>query len=471
MTTNTDNATFTNYLYAPVINYVNNTTVSNGVLALSVPNDLSSSPIITLAASNAVLDASSMGYVLATTFLDINSNPNSFLVTNGVLQILAATPAGTPQVLAGFGSIKGSVVSSGTISPGSPTAGGTLSISNGLTINAGASNIFDLSSDITKPGDQINVQGNVTLSGGSSITIQALNGVLTPGNYPLITYTGNLTNSSGGVVPPGPISDFTVGGTFFATSHATFVLSNNPGAVVLTILSLNNLNLTWRGDSVSNLWDITNSITWVSGAAPTNFFQLDNVTFDDSAPLGNDSVGLSGALVPTSILVNNSLTNYMFGGNGSIGGVGTLIKTGTGTLILTNSGANTYTGGTILSNGVLNVGIDSGANQNDSALGTGPVTVNSPAELHFGGNGGGTVVNHFIRNAITVNGGVIKADDGAQHLTNSTVTITAAGGALQTVFATKNLVLDSPLLGTGNVTILGGRAFRNQCGGWPGHTQ
>jgi len=63
------------------------------------------------------------------------------------------------------------------------------------------------------------------------------------------------------------------------------------------------------------------------------------------------------------------------------------------------------------------------------------------------------VVNHFVSNAITVNGGSIRVQDGAQHLTNSTVSITAAGASFQTLFATKNLVLDSPLTGTGTLTV------------------
>src|ERR1039458_3719526 len=76
--------------------------------------------------------------------------------------------------------------------------------------------------------------------------------------------------------------------------------------------------------------------------------------------------------------------------SGSIQGSVRLMKKGSGTLILTN-GANSYSGGTVLSSGVLNVGADSGGNQNDLALGTGPVTVNTFAELRFGGNTGAVV--------------------------------------------------------------------------------
>ena len=448
ITTNTDSATFTNYIYAPAITYLNNTTISNGVLALSVPNNLDNSPTITLAASTAVLDASNMGYI--TNLYDVNYNPYSLLITNGVFELLATTPLGTPQTLAGIGTIKGNgVISSGSINPGVGGANGTLSISNGLVINAGATNFFDLSDDpsgLVKPNDMIKVQGNVGLSGGSIITI---GGTPKVGTYVLIKYGGNLTNE-GGVVPSGPISNFTLAGGLSQYSRATMVLSNAPGEVDLIVVSLNNLNLTWTGDGVSNLWDVVNSYTWTNGGASIQFYQLDNVTFDDTANPTNDSVFLSGNLLPGAITVN-SVTNYILGGNGTIGGVGTLIKKGSGTLILTN-GANSYTGGTILSNGVLNVGSDSGGNQNDLALGTGPVTVNSPAELRFGGNTG-AVVNHFVTNSITVNGGIVKAQDGVQHLTNSIVTITANGGTFQTVFATKTLVLDSPVVGTGPLTI------------------
>ena len=259
VTINTDSATFTNYIYAPAISYLGSTTVSNGVLALSVPNNLDNSPTITLAASTAVLDASNMGYV--TNFNDINSNPDSALVTNGVFELLATTPLGTPQTLAGIGTIKGNgVISSGSINPGVGGANGTLSISNGLVINAGATNFFDLSDDpsgLVKPNDMIKVQGNVGLSGGSIITI---GGTLKVGTYVLIKYGGNLTNE-GGVVPSGPISNFTLAGGLSQYSRATMVLSNAPGEVDLIVVSLNNLNLTWTGDGVSNLWDVVNSYT------------------------------------------------------------------------------------------------------------------------------------------------------------------------------------------------------------------
>jgi len=455
ISTNTDSTTFTNYLYTPAIAHLNNTTVSNGVLALVVPNDLGNSPNITLAGTNAVLDTSNMGYV--TNFTDINNNANSALITNGVLTLLATTPNGSPQTLAGLGSLRGNgVISSGTINPGFPGLGGTLNLTNGLTVLAGATNYLDLSDDLTglvKPSDLINVQGNVTLVGNSVIGVGALNGNLKVGKYTLIKYTGNLINE-GGVVPSGAVANLSLGGVIPATARATMLLSNAPGELDLLVVSLNNLNLTWTGDGVSNLWDVVNSFTFTNFVNPIQFYQMDNVTFDNTpANPTNYTVLLSGIVAPGTLTVN-STSNYVFGGSGSIQGSVTLIKKGSGSLLLTN-GANTYSGGTILSNGVLSVGLDSGGNQNDLALGTGPVTVNTSAELRFGGNSG-AVVHHFVTNAIIVNGGVVKAQDGVQHLTNSTVTITGTGSTLEPMFATKNLVLDSPLLGTGDVTVASG---------------
>jgi len=219
--------------------------------------------------------------------------------------------------------------------------------------------------------------------------------------------------------------------------------------VDLIVVSLNTKNLTWSGDGVSNLWDVVNSFTFTNNGTPIQFYQLDFVVFDDTAT--NLTATLQGTVVPSSVTVNTS-TNYSFGGPGSIGGTGGLLKTGPGTLLLTN-GANSFTGGTVISNGLLSVGADSGGNQNDLALGPGPVTVSTAgAELRFGGNAGG-VVNHSITNAITLNGGIVKAQDGVQHLTNSTITVAAAGGTFQTVFSGKDLVLNSPVVGTGNLTV------------------
>ena len=166
-TTNSDFATYTNYLYNSLLAYYGNTTISNGVLALVVPNDLSNAFSITLAAPTAVLDASKMGYV--SNFTDAYGD-NSALVTNGTLRLYAG------QTLAGLGTIRGAVIAEAgsIINPGLPV--GVLTITNGAVFN-GTLN-FDLNRTSSPKADQIaapsvNVNGatiNVTNLGPDLVT-------------------------------------------------------------------------------------------------------------------------------------------------------------------------------------------------------------------------------------------------------------------------------------------------------------
>ncbi len=93
----------TNIVYTNTLTYLNTTTVSNGVLALSAPANLNSNTVITLAGTTAVLDASAMGYGVSQ--LDANAVlTNKFLVTNGVFEVISG------QTLAGFGTLQASNV-------------------------------------------------------------------------------------------------------------------------------------------------------------------------------------------------------------------------------------------------------------------------------------------------------------------------------------------------------------------------
>jgi autotransporter-associated beta strand protein len=352
----------------------------------------------------------------------------------------------------GSGTIKASsVVNNGTINPGYAGIAGTLTLSNNLVVNQGATNYFDLSDNASgTPSDLIKVTGNVGFQGSSIIGIGALNGTIVSGTYPLIRYTGIVTNETG-VVPAGPISNVMLGGDMANTTRATMSVVNASGEIDLTVSSINSSNLIWTGSDTTNTWDVvlTSNFKDAASGLASQFFQFDNVTFNDTGV--TNQLYLVGSLAPNSITVSSS-SNYIFGGPGSIIGDGSLSKSGTGSLLLTNGSANAFAGGTVINGGIIKAGVESGGNQNDRALGIGPVTINTGGQLRLGGNSGG-VVQHFITNNIVINGGTLYVADGNQHLTNSTVTVNANGATLSTLFSTKNLVLDSPLTGTGNVTI------------------
>ncbi|WP_187646285.1 autotransporter-associated beta strand repeat-containing protein, partial [Salmonella enterica] len=113
----------------------------------------------------------------------------------------------------------------------------------------------------------------------------------------------------------------------------------------------------------------------------------------------------------------------------NIGGTGRVEKSGDQTLTL--SGANSYTGGTLISSGTL-------VASNVNALGSGDVTDNAVLELNTGGT---------FDNAISGSGQVEKSGDGTLTLSGSN---TYTGG---TLISDGTLVASNvEALGTGDVT-------------------
>jgi autotransporter-associated beta strand protein len=273
------------------------------------------------------------------------------------------------QTLSGSGTVTGLLVAaSGTISPGGVGAAGTLTFLSGLTENGGINNQMELSTP-TGTDDLISVTGNLTLSGVNNIQLSAFGGGTIPvGIYPLITYTGTL---SGG---PANFAVTAVGVSGIVTNITTTTPPEI--AVIVSAAVRGATNLTWKGDGVLNNWDTTSS-NWFNG--PTSFaFQAgDQVLFND-AGTPNTNVNLGITVLPASVAFSNTL-HYTISGSGNIGGSGGLTKTNSGiTTILTT---NSYTGPTIVGQGVLEIGnvAVSGAN---SSLGA---ATGNPTNLVFFG--------------------------------------------------------------------------------------
>ncbi|EJU5483494.1 autotransporter-associated beta strand repeat-containing protein, partial [Salmonella enterica] len=133
----------------------------------------------------------------------------------------------------------------------------------------------------------------------------------------------------------------------------------------------------------------------------------------------------------TGDVTNDAVLELNTGGtfDNAISGSGQVVKSGDETLTL--SGANSYTGGTLISSGTLVA--------NDvNALGTGDVTDDATLELNTGGD---------FDNAISGSGQVVKSGDDTLTLsgTNSyTGGTTISGGTL--------VATNVDVLGTGDVT-------------------
>ncbi|BCU78415.1 autotransporter-associated beta strand repeat-containing protein [Luteolibacter sp. LG18] len=151
-------------------------------------------------------------------------------------------------------------------------------------------------------------------------------------------------------------------------------------------------DLAWKGDDAANGWAADGTLNWLAGTTASAFTNGKAVLFTDSGS-NAPAIALNGTLTPTSVNVDAS-EDYTIGGSGSIGGTGTLDKRGTGKLTLTS--ANTFTGGTAVRQGVLQVNAG-------GALGSGPLSI-SAVDPQLGLttrvllNGGVTLPNPVIVN-------------------------------------------------------------------------
>jgi len=160
--------------------------------------------------------------------------------------------------------------------------------------------------------------------------------------------------------------------------------------------------------ALGNQLALQNSTLILSAPAVIQFngtaFTLGGLTAS-SAGTGRNLILQNGAsAVALTVGNNNSTTTY----KGVLSGSGSIIKTGSGTLLF--SAANTYSGNTTISGGTLQV---------DGSI-VGPTTVNSGAVL-----AGGGMVNAAV--TVTASGSVTAGDGTSGSLTVSNLTFNGTG--------------------------------------------
>ena len=291
--------------------------------------------------------------------------------------------------------------------------------------------------------------GALTLSSSTVINLASLLPRLSVGaTYPLITA------GSGGSVVAGSLPTPALTG---ATGHLVINGSNGLDLVVDSATLPGVEPLHWSG-SGSGTWDAADSSNtiWKDSTTPTAlsvyYVDGDMVNFDEQYISANQAVTLSSTVSPASTLVSNTTYNYTISGGGTIGGSGGLTKLGAATLTL--SSANNYTGGTIISNGIIKMG-------NATALGGNGATVNVKSGAALDVNG--TTMTSANTNILTLNG---SGPAGGGALINGTATAATFYGSIalgsdSTIKATsQNLTLGSgstdPITGSYVLTVGGG---------------
>lgn len=312
---------------------------------------------------------------LSTTFAgQIQGNAKLTKVGNGTLTLTgASTHTGATAVDAGALIVEGSfgtspvTVASGATLAGGGTLAGTVNVASGGivqpfgTLTTGALTLatptlfFDLSNAPAGANDRISAgSAAVNLSGAHTISFSLKDGTLGAGTYPLISTTGAFSAAGA-----------TFSHNLTNTPRQTFAVQSAAGALNL-IVSGSPVTLAWSGAQTQ--WDVATTSAWLNGAAADIFYDADAVIFTDAAT--NGSVTLAANVAPSSVLVNNTAARAFTLGGAAIAGDVTFSKAGTGTVTL--SAANTFTGGSVLGDGTIQLG---NATANAGALGSGAVTM------------------------------------------------------------------------------------------------
>lgn len=354
--------------------------------------------------------------------------------------------------------------------------GAALELQNNISVGAGES-LTMTGTGISGNGALRNISGNNTWAGAVTLTgdtrVQSDAGTLTmsggvSGNYDLnVGGAGNVTMS--GAITTGA-NTFTKDGTGTVTLSGaganTFTgdvtinagtLDLNKTAGVNAIAGNVTIGDGTGTDTMRNLANNQIADASVVNLASSGVWNLNN--FSETISGLNSVSTASSVQLGTGTLTVNSFENSSFAG--VISGTGAVVKQGANTLTLT--GANTYTGTTTISAGVLNI-------QNATALGTtaAGTSVTSGAALQLEGgisvgaealtlNGTGISNNGALRNISGNNSWAGAVTLGSATRINSdlgTLTVSGNIGGAQnlTVGGDGNTTL-SGVLGTGAGTL------------------
>jgi fibronectin-binding autotransporter adhesin len=360
------------------------------------------------------------------------------------------TAGASPVLATGLTSIGASLTKLG---------GGTLTLAgantySGLTTVAAGELLFQG----TKTG-----VGDIMVADSAALGIVENGSTVTPGTLTLGTVNGaisefnNVTNHATATLVPnnlvsaGPVTVNVNSGRFFSIGETFPLLKWTSGAAPASTLGFlagagghlntngSELDLviddppyiwTAAGDSTWN----TTSIDWTRSGSAVAWANGHFALFDDTAASGN--VTLSGTISPTNTTINNNTLNYAITSSPGnvIGGGGSLIKNGAGTLTLPG-GANTYTGATTIGGGVVAVGVltDGGLASDIGAANNGATNiVISGGTLEY--TGAGASVNRLF--SVGPGGGTIDNEGAAALVFNNSGSLGMSGNGPRTLTLT-----------------------------------
>jgi autotransporter-associated beta strand protein len=344
------------------------------------------------------------------TFTAANTYSGATTVSNGTL-VVSSAQTGAGAITVNDGATFGvTALLASQLAPSLMTVGS----STGATLQ------FDLDNSGVAP---IN-PGSLTINGTATVNIKSCPGFTNA--YPLINNYGSGTVVLGSQPP-----------------HIQGFVSTSLGVIYYNVTNVN--YDTWTA-AINTNWDITTA-NWTNNLPGNHFTQGDFVRFDDT-PAGAGPFAVSNAIVvqPAGIYVTNS-KNYSVSGLG-IAGSGSLTKDGFGTLTFSN--VNTFTGPTIISAGLLQVG---GAGQLGGGAYSALITDNGI--LNYGSSAAQTLSGVISGSGALVNSGPgVLTLSGVNSYTGGTTNL---GGQI----TAGNNAGNNSAFGTGPITLSGGTTLLN----------
>jgi autotransporter-associated beta strand protein len=390
-------------------------------------------------------------------------------------------------VLVGNGSTGGSL-GTGTVTnnttlifnlPGSATNSGDLNGTGSLTVQAGA---LTLAGNGSYSGPTTNAVGatlNVgaggssgSLGGGAVQNDGALIFNLTSSNLTAaaIVGAGTLTKQGSGTVALAGTNSYAGATTISAgtlqvgAGGATGTLGSAPTVTDNATLAFN------RSDSYTNSAQITGTGGLVQQGAGTLTLMANN-TYAGVTTISGGGLQLGDGVTPGTLGTGNVTDNGALIVNrpddffltNIISGTGTLIKVGPNTLRFDRSlaNANTYSGGTIISNGTIRLGPDANGDPgaaNVNSLGSGPLTFYGGTLWCYNAVNGGLNVGPAFSGPIIVPAGQSGTVLAPQNGTFSPSAVTGSGSLTVVAASTRNSVAGTWSAFAGQMVAAGGTA-------------
>jgi fibronectin-binding autotransporter adhesin len=285
-----------------------------------------------------------------------------------------------------------------------------LSPASGLTLDLTGLN--SSSASIIQSGGTLSFNSEGTLT----LTISGVDQTM-ENDYKLITADsfGTLTASNFSFDPSGLSGDY------------TYALELSGNTLYLRVKALGEA-LNWNGGAAGTWTAAGGADIWLDKDGTAVVYDAaKSANFEDLAGVAASAVTIDGDVSSARLTVNNGETAYTFTGTGAlVDGANpmSLVKRGEGEMTIENTGTNTFSGGTTIMAGTLNLNAVQG-------LGTGTVTLNGgELVLNTAGTTEGTL-GLVATNKLIFAGGIFTYGTGATQDISGLIDAAASTRAIQ----------------------------------------